>query len=166
MLRTKKLLIFTTGALIVSISVVSAYINVRDAYAPTTSFVTIKGETITLADLAQHPVLVSFWSTDCRTCVQEIPILSSLHARYNARGLKIIAIAMSYDPPNRVLDLATAMQIPYSIALDPTEALAKEFGGITFTPTTLLISPSGKIEWKNVGKLNLEKVEKQLESFL
>jgi len=165
-MRTKKRLIFASGVLIACISIVSLYRHNHDDHIPKTSFVTIKGETINSADLKQHPVIVSFWSTDCRTCIQEIPILSSLHARYNHRGLKIIAIAMSYDPPNRVLEIATAMQIPYSITLDPTDALAKEFGGITFTPTTLLISPTGKIEWKNIGKLDLEKIEKQLESFI
>jgi peroxiredoxin len=124
-------------------------------YAPDAVFTTLKGEQLSLKDLIGRPVLVTFWATDCPTCIEEIPDLIALHEQFKAHGLKIIAVAMPYDPPNHVLTLAEAKQLPYAVALDPDGSLVKAFGNVQLTPTTFLIDRSGEILLHKVGAFDL-----------
>ncbi len=109
--------------------------------APEVTFTTITGEKIALKDLHGKPVIVTFWATDCPSCIKEIPHLIDLYTQYHARGLEMIAVAMYYDPPNHVVDMTKAKQLPYNVALDLKSELAMAFGGVMFTPTTFLIAP-------------------------
>ena len=86
--------------------------------APEVSFVTLSGQRVSLASLRGHPVLVTFWATSCPYCVDDMAHLIRLHEKFVGKGLRIIAVAMPYDPPNRVLEMARKRRIPYTIALD------------------------------------------------
>lgn len=130
--------------------------------APQVSFKTIKGVDISLADLKGKPVLVTFWATDCPGCIEEIPHLIQLHRQYSQQGLNIVAVSMHYDPPNRVLAMAGAKQLPYAIALDPTGSLAQSFGNVQLTPTTFLIDRNGHIVLQKVGIFDLQDMQQRL----
>ena len=125
-------------------------------------FKTLKGQTIPLAELSGKPVLVTFWATDCPSCIAEIPHLISLHQQFSATGLTIIAVNMNYDPPNRVLTMATEKQLPYSVALDVDGQLALAFGKVTLTPTSFLIDRQGKIKWQTTGSFDLSVLERMI----
>ena len=75
---------------------------------PDISLMTIDGEELQLASLQGQPLLVTFWATTCPGCVREIPHLIELYEELAPRGLEIIAVAMDYDPPNRVLAMRKA----------------------------------------------------------
>ena len=134
-----------------------------DRPAPSVSFKTIKGETLDLASLKGRPVIVTFWATDCPGCIEEIPHLISLHQQFSPAGLIIIAVAMHYDPPNHVLTMAETKQLPYTIALDPSGALAQNFGNVQLTPTTFLIDKSGNIVMQKVGVFQLTDMQQRLQ---
>lgn len=121
--------------------------------APDVNFMTLKGQTLTSRELRGKLVLVNFWATDCKRCLEEIPHLIDLHRQFANRDLVIIAVAMHYDPPNRVLSMANNKQLPYSIALDPSEALSKAFGDVQLTPTSFLIDRDGLIILHKIGAL-------------
>ncbi|MDD2760797.1 MAG: TlpA disulfide reductase family protein [Methylomonas sp.] len=131
--------------------------------APEVSFNTIKGQTLALNALKGKPAVVTFWATDCPSCIEEIPHLISLHHRYRQRDLTVIAVAMPYDPPNHVLAMAESRQIPYAVALDPNGELVKAFGDVRLTPTTFLIDGSGNIVLQKVGAFELTEMQRQIE---
>lgn len=130
--------------------------------APALGFKTIKGEHIELAGLKGKPVLVTFWATDCPGCIEEIPHLIELHRQYSDAGLTIIAVAMHYDPPNRVVAMAKSKQLPYAVALDPSGSLALGFGNVQLTPSTFLIDRSGRIVMQKIGTFELEDMRQRL----
>ena len=131
--------------------------------APNVVFKTIKGENISLAALQGKPVIVTFWATDCASCLKEIPDLIKLQQQFNPQGLTIIAVAMYYDPPNHVLTLATEKQLPYAIALDPNAELSQAFGNVQFTPTTFMIDKTGAIVMKKIGLFSMPVLQEWLE---
>jgi len=134
--------------------------------APDVTFTTITGEKIALKDLRGKPVIVTFWATDCPSCIKEIPHLSDLYTQYHASGLEMIAVAMYYDPPNHVVDMTKTKQLPYNVALDLKSELAMAFGGVMFTPSTFLIAPDGSIVKKETGLFDLAKMKINIESLL
>jgi peroxiredoxin len=132
--------------------------------APDAVFKTISGETISLAALHGKPVLVTFWATDCGSCLQEIPDLIALHRQYSPEGLTIIAVAMSYDPPNRVLEMTNEKQLPYAVALDPIAEHALAFGNVQFTPTSFLLDRQGGVVMQKTGRFDLAEVREMLDA--
>jgi peroxiredoxin len=135
-------------------------------FAPDTTFTTITGDKVTMKALQGKPVLITFWATSCGICVREIPHLVSLYKQFHPQGLEIIAIAMVYDPPNRVVAIANEQQLPYRVVLDLTSEHANAFGHIWGTPTTLLISPNGTVAKRKIGAFDLVDMQTRIEHLL
>ena len=104
------------------------------------------------------PVLVTFWATTCPSCMEEMPHLIDLYHELSPRGLKVIGIAMYYDPPNRVLAVQKSHSIPYTIALDIEAHAARAFGEVELTPTTFLIAPDGRVVYQKTGSMDMDVV--------
>ena len=125
---------------------------------PDISLMTVDGEKLQLASMQGKPLLVTFWATTCPGCVSEIPHLIGLYNELAPSGLEIIGIAMDYDPPNQVLAMRKARNIPYPIALDIHAEAAHAFGNVRVTPTSFLIAPSGQVIYQVIGRMNMEKL--------
>lgn len=134
--------------------------------APTLSIKSLDGDVVDLASLRGKPVLVTFWATSCTGCVKEIPHLIELHQEFAPQGFQVLAIAMSYDPPNHVIAMRKARQLPYTIALDIDGNAARAFGDVRLTPTSFLIAPDGRIVREKVGELDMNEVRSQLHAML
>lgn len=140
--------------------------NPASMAAPDITFMSITGEKIKLKDWQGKPVIVTFWATDCPGCIKEIPHLIELYREYHERGLEIIAVAMYYDPPNHVVEMTRAKQLPYKVALDLQAEHAKAFGDVRLTPTTFLIKPDGMIALHKIGEFDLADMKKRIDSYL
>jgi peroxiredoxin len=127
--------------------------------APDIAMETLSGERIQLTSLEGKPVMLQFWATTCTTCVAEIPHLKDLHRKLSDKGLRLVAIAMPYDPPEQVRRMAHDKGIPYTVALDREGTVTQAFGDVRLTPTTILIDAKGRIAWKRQGKLDFEQLE-------
>lgn len=134
--------------------------------SPDIDLMTLEGKELQLANLRGRPVLVTFWATTCNSCVSEIPHLIELYDELAPQGLEIIAIAMDYDPPNRVVALRKARNIPYPVALDIQADAARAFGDVRLTPTSFLIAPDGQIAHQRTGKLNMAALRKDILAML
>lgn len=126
--------------------------------APAIAFPLIDGGRVELGELRGRPVIVHFWATTCRECRREIPDLRALYLDLNPQGLEFIAVAMPYDPPNRVLEVAEQAPLPYPVALDIDGNAVRVFGDVSLTPTTFLISPEGEIVFRKTGPLDFDKL--------
>lgn len=131
--------------------------------APDAEFVTITGERIRLRELRGHPVLVAFWASDCRACLEEMPELVALYREFSERGFKLISVVMPYDIPSRVLSLARAKQLPYPIVLDPLGHLAETFDRVQWVPNSFLIAPDGHIVMHQLGRIDARNLRERVE---
>ena len=134
--------------------------------APDISLNIIDGRQIEFSSLRGNPLLVTFWSTTCSTCIKEMPHLVELYKQLNKDGLEIIGIAMPYDPPNRVLELTERKEIPYPIALDIEGVASKAFGNISATPTSFLIDSFGNIIQQKTGEMDIEQLRIKIKKLL
>jgi len=126
--------------------------------APDITVTTLQGDKLSLTDLRGRPVLVTFWASTCTVCVSEIPHLTRLYNELAPGGFAVIGIAMAYDPPNRVIELSRAKQIPYPLALDINNTAAKAFGDVRVTPSSFLIAPDGQVVLQVTGALDADKI--------
>lgn len=136
------------------------------ALKPEVTFVTLKGAKIELRELRGSPVLVSFWASDCAACIEEMPSLVGLHETYSAKGLQIIGVAMDYDIPSHVVELAEFKHLPYPIAIDLQGRYASAFGGVRWVPDGFLIGPEGEVVYHWQGLPDLPKLKQKIEQYL
>ena len=138
----------------------------RGTPAPDAVFTSLKGERISLKSLRGKMVIVNFWATSCTTCIHEMPQMVETYRRFHERGLDFIAVAMSYDPANYVLNYTETRQLPFTVALDPQDILAKSFGDVKLTPTTFIIDKDGTILKRFVGEPDFPALHRLLDQRL
>jgi peroxiredoxin len=139
-------------AVIVAVGIAAYLGYFRDRPAPAVTFTSIVGEKMTTEALRGRVVLVNFWATDCAVCVREMPRLVQTYRKFSSRDFEMIAVAMRYDPPNYVIRYAEQNALPFKVALDPMGELAKAFGNVRLTPTTILIDRGGNMIKRIVGE--------------
>lgn len=134
--------------------------------APDVPFTLLDGSKSSTSQLRGKVVLVNFWSTDCTTCVHEMPQMIATHEKYKAQGFETLAVAMSYDPPAYVINFAETRRLPFGVAIDNTGAIAKSFGQVQLTPTSVLINKHGDIVKRYVGEPDFVALHQLVEKLL
>ena len=134
--------------------------------APASTFTTLEGKQITLKDLRGQIVLVNFWATSCPGCIKKMPDMIETYNQYKGRGFEVIAVAMSYDPPNYVASFVKTRQLPFPVALDVNGEHARAFGNVQVTPTTFVIGKDGSILEHKLGDFDFVKLKAMLDKEL
>ena len=137
-----------------------------NAPAPHVAYTLLDGTPANTAALRGKVVMVNFWATTCAVCVQEMPQLVATHQMFSARGLHTLAVAMRYDPPAFVVDFAQRKQLPFSVVIDNTGSVARSYGDVQGTPTTLLINKQGRIVMRYVGAPDFQELQQRLDGLL
>ena len=138
----------------------------RQAHVPDVAYTLLDGSTHSTAQLQGKVTLVNFWATTCTVCMAEMPRLVALHESLKARGFDTLAVAMSYDPPVYVMRYAESRKLPFGVAIDNTGAIARGFGNIQGTPTSLLIDRHGKVVQRFVGEPDFTALRALIEKLL
>ena len=134
--------------------------------APASRFLLLDGSTLDSQALKGKVTLVNFWATTCTTCVAEMPELIHTFQKYQARGFETVAVAMSYDPIEWVLNYSRSRQLPFKVALDRNGELARQWGEVKLTPTTFLVDREGRIVKRYVGQPDFVALHQLIEQLL
>ncbi|KZE34839.1 peroxiredoxin family protein [Crenobacter luteus] len=145
----KKAIVAIAGVLVLALAGYALWFDTPRA--PQVSYTSIGGQTASTDSLKGKVVLVNFWATSCPGCIQEMPQLKATHERFAPQGYETIAVAMSYDPPHYVQAYVKDKQLPFFVVLDSQGAIAKAFGDVQLTPTSVLIGKDGTVIKRFVG---------------
>ncbi|MDO4769191.1 MAG: TlpA disulfide reductase family protein [Brachymonas sp.] len=133
--------------------------------APESVFTLIDGRNQSLQALRGQVTLVVFWATSCSACVAEMPLLAQTQQRYQARGYRTLAVAMSYDRIDYVRNFARSRQLPFEVAMDHKGQLAQSWQ-VRATPTSFLLNRQGQIVQRHVGLINAAQLHAAIEQAL
>ena len=153
-------------ALIISFMVlsVSAQTAKKGSTAPDFSLKTSEGKTLKLSDYKGKAVLLHFWATWCPPCRKELPGMEKLYKKLQAQGdsakLAFLGICIS-DTAKNQSSFMKKNNYTFLSCLDETDEVAILYN-IQGVPTSILVSPEGKILSINVGMMS----EKQLADFV
>jgi len=134
--------------------------------APTVAYTLLDGTRSSTGQLRGKVVLVNFWATSCTTCVHEMPQVVATYEKFKSRGYDTLAVAMSYDPPAYVMNYAETRKLPFGVAIDNTGSIAKSFGDVKLTPTSVLINKRGEIVKRYVGEPDFVALHQLVEKLL
>lgn len=130
--------------------------------APQAVFTTLEGKRIALAQLKGHTVLVNFWATSCPGCVKEMPQIVSTYRQFRNKGFEVIAVAMPYDPPDRVINYTQKNALPFPVVLDLDGRISHLFGDVQVIPASFVIDARGNIVRRVIGELDFADLRKLL----
>lgn len=112
------------------------------------SLMTPGGETLILSE--QPAVTVyNFWFVACKPCVDEIPVLNQLAAKYNNDSVRFIAI--TFDKPEKLEAFLPKNPFNFMIGILPQASIDK-IKKISFYPFTVIVNRQHKISFVIAGK--------------
>jgi peroxiredoxin len=149
---------------------VGAYLTFQTLSNPDTTprvaYTLLDGTTASTDQWHGKVVLVNFWATTCSTCVHEMPQIVATYEKFKGRGFQTLAVSMDYDAPASVIHFAETRKLSFGVAIDSTGSIAKGFGAVVVTPTSVLIDKHGRIVKRFVGEPDFAKLHDLVEKLL
>ena len=106
-------------------------------------------------------LILNFWATDCPTCIKEMPDLAKIHQEFKD-DIELIAVAMPYDLPSRVVNFKNKNDLPFKVAIDPESKILAEFDQVKLTPTTIISDKNKTIHKTIIGEINYEDLKETI----
>lgn len=125
----------------------------------------IDGEIVDLEKLKGTAMLVNYWATWCKPCVEEMPTLNKLYSDLHEQNFTIVGISMDTGSTRPVKKLATKMGINYPIVMGSNK-IAKKFGEIIGIPVTFLVDREGTVIKRYDGPREYEEFLKDIKEVL
>jgi thiol-disulfide isomerase/thioredoxin len=116
------------------------------------SWTGFEGTVQKLKDHRGKVVILDFWATYCPPCIEEIPHLMELQAKYGAENLVIVGLHVGgEDDRPKVPEFVERLKITYPLAYPEGALTSFVFGQQTAIPQTAIFDRQGKLVKKIAG---------------
>ena len=133
---------------------------VEGSFAPDFTLLNTGGESIQLSQFKGQAVLINFWATWCGPCRIEMPVFQDRFERYQADGLRILAVDFDEDEED-VVFFREELGLTFDLLLDPGGEI-QSLNRVLGYPTSYFVDPEGVIRVQHVGIMT----EDQLDNYL
>jgi thiol-disulfide isomerase/thioredoxin len=118
-----------------------------------------------LADLRGKVVLVDFWTYGCVNCVNTLPHVTELYAKYRDRGLVVVGVHTPEFPFERsASNVQAALKrhgITYPVAQDNDSQTWNAYRN-QYWPAQYIIDRNGKIVFQHDGEGQYEQIDRTI----
>ncbi len=99
-----------------------------------------------------NPIIISFWATWCKPCVQELTTIADVYDDWREEtGVKLIAISVDNSRTSGgVLPLVNGKDWDYEVYLDENGDFKRAMG-VGLVPHTFLLNGKGEIVWQHTS---------------
>jgi peroxiredoxin len=104
----------------------------------------MNGGTVSAADFDGKILLLNFWATWCKPCIEEMPMLTRLQNNYAGRGVQVVGIAL--DDPRKAREFASGVSVNYPILVGSTDTIlaGRRYGNRSgMLPYSVLVDADG-----------------------
>jgi thiol-disulfide isomerase/thioredoxin len=119
---------------------------------PEMSWTGFEGNVQKLKDHQGRVVILDFWATYCAPCIEEIPHLMELQAKYGSNELVVIGLHVGgEDDQPKVSEFVERLKITYPLAYPENALTSFVFGQQTAIPQTAIFDRKGRLAKKITG---------------
>src|SRR6202165_2482544 len=124
---------------------------------------------LNIADLRGKVVLVDFWTYGCVNCVNTLPYVTELYAKYKDRGLVVVGVhTPEFAFEKSASNVQAALKrhgISYPVAQDNESQTWNAYGN-HYWPAQYIIDQSGKIVFQHQGEGQYEQIDRTISGLL
>ncbi|MEO4053272.1 thiol-disulfide oxidoreductase ResA [Solibacillus sp. CAU 1738] len=132
------------------------------ATAPDFELVDLNGETHRLSDYKGQGVFLNFWGTWCEPCKKEMPAMDRQYTAFKNQGVQTLAINIAQSD-FEVQKYIKNLGVSFPVVIDKTKSVMTAYN-IYPLPTTILISPEGKVQKIITGEMTEGQIASYMES--
>ena len=126
-------------------------------------------EPLSMSALRGKVVLVDFWTYGCVNCVNTLPHVTQLYAKYKDRGLVVVGIHTPEFPFERsagnVQNALKRHGITYPVAQDNDSATWNAYSN-NYWPAQYIVDQSGKVIYTHAGEGAYEEMDRTIGKLL
>ena len=137
--------------------------------APNFKLENIDGKFIELSkEIGSGPIVISFWATWCKPCLEELTQYKTIFNDYAPRGVKIFAVSTDNEKTAaKVRPLVKSKGFPFTVLLDPNSDVARKYY-VPSIPYVVILDKLGNIAYNHLGYMKGDelKVREKLDELL
>lgn len=155
----------------------------RDAHGPRIEVAEVTGQApnfksistwlnsppLNMADLRGKVVMVNFWTYGCYNCVNTLPHVTKLHAKYKDKGLVIVGVHTPEFPFEKsTANVQAALKrhgIQYPVAQDNDSATWEAYRN-RYWPAQYIVDQGGKIVYFHAGEGAYDEIDRTIQNLL
>jgi thiol-disulfide isomerase/thioredoxin len=124
---------------------------------------------LSMQELRGKVVMVNFWTYGCYNCVNTLPHVTKLHAKYKDKGLVIVGVHTPEFPFEKSLsNVQAALKrhgIAYPVAQDNDSATWNAYRN-RYWPAQYIVDQTGRIVYSHAGEGAYDEIEKTIQNLL
>ena len=157
------------GLAVIAILGALAYALTQKPQAPAATFTTLDGKSLSLEQLRGKVVLVNFWTYGCVNCVNTLPHVTQLYAKYKDKGFVIVGVHTPEFPFERSTgNVQAALKrhgITYPVAQDNSSATWNAWRN-QYWPAQYIVDQSGRIVYSHAGEGAYDEIDRTVGKLL
>jgi len=112
----------------------------------------LDGEFVELYEITgDGPILLSFWATWCKPCVEEMKELNKIYEEYKSEGFNLVAISIDSEKSvSKVKPFIKSKNYDFIVLLDTNSEVARTFYAQA-VPYSVLLDENGSIVYSHMG---------------
>jgi peroxiredoxin len=123
----------------------------------------LEGNQHTLAQYKGKWIIINYWATNCPPCLTEIPELEDFHSRHRDKDAVVLGVNYEDVKLSWLKDFIQSVKMTYPVLLAEPDAVTP-FGSIMMLPTTIIVSPEGRLMGLQRGAITAEMLDNYIES--
>ncbi len=130
--------------------------------APDFELVGLDGKTYRLSDYKGEGVFLNFWGTWCEPCKREMPAMDRQYEVFKDQGVNLLTVNIAQSE-FEVENFLNNLGVDFPTVIDKTKDVMTAYN-IRPLPTTILISPDGKVKDIITGEMSEADIVSYMES--
>ncbi len=132
--------------------------------APDFTVNALGGQEVSMSSLKGNPIVLRFWSVDCKYCRADTPVFNVYYERYKDQGLNVFYVNILSDE-NDVHSFIKDLKIKFPVLMDKDGSIASSYQ-VKLVPQTIIINPDHQIVAAQLGGVGEEELRIFLEPYL
>ena len=129
--------------------------------APNFTLKSLDGKNLKLSEMRGDVILINFWASWCGPCRQEMPLLNSLHKKYEPLGFTVLGVNVEENTDD-ARGFLSNFPVDFPVLLDNKNKVSKQYDVVAM-PTTVVVDRDGNMRFLHKGyKPGDEKAYRQM----